>query len=423
MKNRWHDFPRKMQHPLLLAAGTLPLSLSILAEGFPQKLLIMALLFVGIYLLLAWASLLVSGDWRFVIGGVGVALFIGFTFWLLPIREKLFLLFLPAGYSILLLLTLPIGGWHREEELSPLWFVIYAVLHLLTFLVQQFKQRHMLIEDFPYDMQAFSTLLMVSFLLFLLLAMLALNRISLTRASQYRVQVPQHMRRRNIVLTVGLFLLTLLISALPAIGAFLRRLWDGFIALIIRIANWFSSLLATGESGGGGGGSADMTGGMGMMETPEPTLFQIIVEKILFALAFVVGVALLIWMGWELWKKLKKLLKWLWQRMEMFSNAVTKDYEDEVTDTRDGAQYERTNPLQRLRQRLARVDESQLSPAQRVRYRYLRLRMKHREWLPASTVRDTLPTEAAHLYERARYGNQPLTEQEAQRFREETRRV
>ena len=164
-----------------------------------------------------------------------------------------------------------------------------------------------------------------------------------------------------------------------------------------------------------------MTASLGALETPEPTLFQIIVEKILFALAFVAGIALLIWMGYELWQKGKRLFRWLWKRFEWFTSAVAKDYEDEVTDTRDEAQYEKTSALQRLKKRLVRVDESKLSPKQRVRYRYQRLRMKHEEWQPSDTVRDTLPMEAAQLYERARYGNQTITEEEAQQFKEEIR--
>ena len=131
------------------------------------------------------------------------------------------------------------------------------------------------------------------------------------------------MRRRNIILTVALFLLTLLIAALPAIGAFLRRLWDGFVGLIFRIANWFSSLFAADVTGGGGGGASDLTASLGVLETPEPSLFQIVLEKFLFGLAFIAGIALVIWMGYELWQKIRRLAKWLWQRMEAFSASVT----------------------------------------------------------------------------------------------------
>ena len=413
MKQRLHDFPRKLQHPLLLATGLLPLAVFFLSEWFPldeRYVFFMTLFFTGTYLLLAWASLLVSGGLRFVIGGAGIVLLMGLSCWLMPIREKFYVLFIPLLYSAMLWLSLPMGGWHRDEELSAMWYIFCTILHIL-------------VQLFLHDLPLLSALMLVSFLIFLLLAMLSLNRTSLNSAGHYRVRVPEHMRRRNIILTVALFLLTLLISALPAIGAFLRRLWDGFIGLIFRIVNWFSSLFATDVTGGGGGGGGDMTAAMGAFETPEPTLFQIILEKILFGLAFIAGIALVIWMGYELWQKIRRLAKWLWQRMEAFSAAVTKDYEDEVTDTRDEAQYEKTSPFQRLRQRLARVDESKLSPAQRIRYRYMRLRMKHEEWQPADTVRDTLPEEAAQLYERARYGNQSMSEEEARQFRDIARRI
>ena len=381
MKQRLHDFPRKLQHPLLLATGLLPLAVFFLSEWFrldERYVFFMTLFFTVTYLLLAWASLLVSGGLRFVIGGAGIVLLMGLSCWLMPIREKFYVLFIPLLYSAMLWLSLPMGGWYRDEELSAMWYIFCTILHIL-------------VQLFLHDQPLLSALMLVSFLIFLLLAMLSLNRTSLNSAGHYRVQVPQHMRRRNIILTVVLFLLTLLIAALPAIGAFLRRLWDGFIGLIFRIVNWFSSLFATDVTDGGGGGASDLTASLGVLESPEPSLFQIILEKILFGLAFVAGIALVIWMGYELWQKIRKLAKWLWQRMEAFSASVTKDYEDEVTDTRDEAQYEKTSPFQRLRQRLARVDENKLSPAQRIRYRYMRLRMKHEEWQPADTVRDTLP--------------------------------
>lgn len=416
MKQRWHDFPRKMQHPLLLATGFLPLTVFFLCAWLPQDtrfVLSMTLLYAGIYLLMAWLSLLVPGRFRFLIGSVGVALLFGLSCWLLPMREKFYLLFFPLGYSGLLWLSLPMAGWHREDELSGIWFIFCAILHVIA---------HSFLRNmYPVYQPPLTTLMLVSFLVFLLLAMLSLNRTSLSSAGQYRVQVPEHMRRRNLILTVGLFLLTLLIAVLPAIGVFLRRLWNGFIDLIIRFVNWFSSLFTVDVSEGGGGGSADMSAALGAMETPEPSLFQIIVEKLLFALAFVAGIALLIWMGYELWSKLKKVLKWIWQRMSLFSNAVLNDYEDEITDTRDDVKYEKINPLHRLRQRLIKVDEKKLTPAQRVRYRYLRLRIRHEEWSPASTARDTLPEEAAQMYERVRYGNQCLTEEEAQKFKARTR--
>jgi hypothetical protein len=120
---------------------------------------------------------------------------------------------------------------------------------------------------------------------------------------------------------------------------------------------------------------------------------------------------------------LRRLFGLLWQKLSRYGNAAVKDYEDEVTDTRDDGEYRSTGLMQRLRTRLARADESRMTPAQRVRYRYLRLRNRHSDWLPAHTARETLPPEAACLYERARYGGQALSDAEAEQFREETRRL
>ena len=56
------------------------------------------------------------------------------------------------------------------------------------------------------------------------------RRVALTsfQPEEGRVQVPQRMRRQNIALTLGLLMLALVLAALPAIGAFLQRLWNRF---------------------------------------------------------------------------------------------------------------------------------------------------------------------------------------------------
>ena len=162
---------------------------------------------------------------------------------------------------------------------------------------------------------------------------------------------------------------------------------------------------------------------MGAVEAAQPGMLQVVLEKILAVLGLVVAALLIFWLIRKAAGALRRLLEWLWQRMNRFGNAAVKDYEDEITDTRDDGEYRQTDILKRLRARLERADESKMTPAQRVRYRYRRMRMKHTDWREATTARETLPSEAAQLYERVRYGGEMLTEEEAESFRKETRHL
>ena len=108
--------------------------------------------------------------------------------------------------------------------------------------------------------------------------------------------------------------------------------------------------------------------------------------------------------------------------MIQYSAAASEDYEDEITSTRDESDTEREGLLARLR-RAAAIEEKGRTPTEQIRLRYQYLRRKHRDWSAAATARETLPEDAAALYERARYAGHALTEAEANSFKDATRRV
>ena len=115
------------------------------------------------------------------------------------------------------------------------------------------------------------------------------------------------------------------------------------------------------------------------------------------------------------------LIRYLAERLSLFAQTSSEDFEDEITDTREEGEQERISVLDSLRRRLVRVDEKKLSPTQRVRYRYLRLMVKHPEWRASQTARESIPEDAAALYERARYSGDSVSPEEAERFAGRTR--
>ncbi|MBQ8556536.1 MAG: hypothetical protein IJ438_11780 [Clostridia bacterium] len=411
------DISRKCQHPLLLSAGSLPIGALLLLGVMPQALHRLWL-FPAAYIPLAWACLMLPGKCRLIGGAAGFAALMLLGCAVLPVNAGRAVLLLPALYGVLLMLGLPMGGWPREQEL-PAWLHMAGVVaHIAAQIFVNATRRTgtLLLEPV-------STLLLVSFLLFLALVMLSLNRSSLDSAAQSRRTVPILMRRQNTMLTFTLLLLTVLVAAIPAIGSALQSLWDGLVRLLAMAAALIASLFPTLEEQPTTVAPMTGMGDMGLEQTQGPSQLALVLEKIFSVVALVILVILVLYFGRILLRKLRVLLRYLWQQLGRYGSAATEDYEDEITDTRDDEEFEQTSLMRKWRTRLSRPDEKRMTPTQRVRHRYGRLRLRHPEWLRASTARETLPSDAAQVYERARYSGQSLTDEEAERFRTSTRRL
>ena len=115
-------------------------------------------------------------------------------------------------------------------------------------------------------------------------------------------------------------------------------------------------------------------------------------------------------------KLLRKLIRRFLSGMSDYAANVSEDYIDEITDTRIALPKKKRN-------RVSAADERAMTPAQRIRYRYQRLLYKHPNWDQGSTARENLPTEAAAVYEQARYSSHPVTQEDAALFISKTKRV
>lgn len=413
MRLNTSDFLRKAQHPLLLGLGSLPLSM-LLTLSFAPETFRFAWCFPAAYVLLSWACLVIPGKKRVAAGVISAILLVALCGLLLPLTQNFGLILMPFMYVVLMFLTLPIGGWPYNQELQMGWHVGGAVTHVL---LQMLVNGSQLMQNGVYTPA--ETPVLCSFLAYAVLVLLALNRASLDSASQSRRKVPLLMKRQNILFTMVLLVIGVLLAAIPAIGAALDTVWD-FILRGIALVMEFLALFMPASSGGGGGAGGGMED-MGFGEAAPPSNLALLLEKILTVLTVLIVVIALALLLRILWKKLKAGLKLLWARMMQYGSAASEDYEDEITSTRDEEGTEREGLLSRLRRRNV-GDEKGGTPTERVRMRYKKLKRRN-EWSAASTARETLPDEAAALYERARYGGETLTEEEAGRFREGTRRV
>lgn len=408
------DFLRKAQHPLLLGVASFPLAM-LLTLSFGQESLRVAWCFPAAYVLLSWVCLLIPGKKRVAAGLVAVVAQVALCAALLSLTQNFGLMLLPLLYTVLTFLTLPIGGWPYNRELQMGWHVGGVVTHLLLQLLVNGSQ---LTGNGVYTPA--QTPLIGSFLLYAVLVLLALNRTSLDSAAQSRRKVPLLMKRQNILFTMGMLALGVVLAAIPAIGTALDKAWNFLLRGIMLLMELLSMLLPQNSGGGSGGAGGDMSD-MGFGEATPPSALALLMEKILTVLTVLIIVIALILLLRVIWKKLKVGLRLLWARMMQYGSAASEDYEDEITSTRDEEGVEREGLLSRLR-RMNLAEEKGGTPTERVRMRYKKLKRRN-EWSAASTARETLPDEAAALYERARYGGETLTEEDAGRFREGTRRV
>ncbi len=408
------DFFRKAQHPLIMGLASLPVAMLLILSS-AAELFRWCWCFPAAYVLLSWVCLLIPGRKRLLGGLAGSVLLAAGAILLLPWQTHFVLLLLPVMYIVLLLWTLPIGGWPYNRELAVGWHVGGVVTHML---LQMLVNGSELTGNGIY--LPAQTPLLISFLAYAVLVLLALNRASLDSAAQSRRKVPLLMRRQNLVLTMALLIIGVLLAAIPAIGSALSAAWD-YIMKGISFLMGLLALLMPQQSSGAGGGPGSESGDMGFGEANPPSAFALLMEKIIGWAALALIVVALILLLRVIGKKLLKLFKLLWGRMVQYSAAASEDYEDEITSTRDEADTEREGLLARLR-RAAPGDDKGRTPTEQVRLRYKRLKQKH-DWSAASTARETLPQEAAALYERARYAGQTLTEADVSRFKEDTKRV
>lgn len=409
MKLNTTDFGRRCQFPIQMAAGGLPVSMILCATKAPGSVRV-CLILAGIYIALAWLCTLTPGKLRVPVGVLCAAGMAAACAAMLPWEAGVQMALIPVLYAVMLLGGLQVGGWAPGKELHPMVGSVGLVLHMAAqFLVNVDAQNR------AEPIYALVTLpLTVGFLVFAAMSLLALNRSSLNSAVNGRSNVPTSMRRKNRLLTAGLMALVLAVASLPAVIRAIERVWEWIKYCLWLLVQFIMNLFPEAQSGGtesAGGGMEALTA-----ETAEQSLLSKILEMILLLVGVIIIVVLVIMALRIVWRRLKVLLKVLWERLNAYMVSSSEDYVDEISDTRDGADHERSPRRSRRRLLKRRIDESALNPQERIRYRYLQAWLRHPEWTPERTARENISADAADLYERARYSSHEVTEREAEAF-------
>lgn len=418
------DFLRKSQFPPMIVLAVLPVFTIIVLQNAPEAFPALGVLLPA-YVLCAWLCMLIPGKVRLPAGLIACAglMFLGLR--LLPIAQSVsqtdaaslsvsqgaLCTLIPLALCGLLLYGLQFAAWPREQEIPFNWYAAGVITHLAAQLMS-FAARRLGLSTW----NTVTPILTAAFILFMMLVLLSMNRTTMLGASLGRQHVPLSMRRRNIAITLSLLGAALVIAAIPAIVEFAERVWSLVIGAIGAFIAFIAKILETEEAPGMGGSG----GGMDMMppaKYQEPSLLALILEKIVMAFAFVIAVLLLFFILRQALRLLIVLIRRITARLSMYMSTASQDYVDEITDTREEGGEASGPLLSRLRRSLSRVNEKNLTPAQRIRYRYRLLLRRHPDWPQSHTARENLPPESATLYEAARYSGQEITEQDAETFK------
>ena len=410
MMEQKNEFLRKCQFPLAAALATAPIPQLIYVAVEP-KLVPFFWVLPLVYFLLSILNFRIPGKFR-MLYGIGASLVIGIVgavAWLFVpnIFPGLVLLLAPIAYIVVMMLTLPMAGWGADKELPPFWLYCGFATHLGTYVV-----KFLLRAAWGINWDSINPCLALTFFGTAILVMLSLTRVNLNNSANGRQKPSALMQQKNLIFTVIFFVLAMLIALIPSIyeviDTFVHWLGRTIKELIesIEIENVINDM--------GGGGTPptpennDPNGGADWLTSILNALFLLCGALILFfAIRAMIPPII---------KKLLALLRNLRRGLTSYANSVSEDYIDEVTDLQPAAAKKKTH-------RLSASEERSLPPAERIRYRYRRLKSRHPEWMSGSTARENLSAKAAPLYEKARYSTHPITEEDADTFKANTRRV
>lgn len=397
---------RKLQLILVMAFSIYPLILIVL-KSMALGLLPFGWVIPLVYVVLAMTAINLKGSIRL---GAGIAMsvcFVAAVFFLAPADCRFGGILAALIGCAALMLSLKMGGWSVKQEIPVLWIAFCIIAHLAG----QMAIRMDSVSGELY-LEPYRGAMMFSLLAFALLTLLSMNRGGLMAASGKRQSVPGSMRRRNVMLVIAMFLVAVLASLLPSV---LSNVMDVIEKAIVWLVEFISRLIPDPQINR----VEDITSAVetlpeGMGGGQELRLNPV-VEKMMAACGAVISIGLVILLFYRIFRILGDKIRELIHSLGKFAASASEDYIDEVTDTREDITAEQLEK----RRRPARIplrEPKNLEPVEKIRFRYRKMLLKHPEWEPGATARETLPADAAKLYERARYSGLPVTEAEAEGF-------
>lgn len=402
----------RMQAALMLSLAASAPAMMLLVQYAPDALPVLWR-FPAAAVLLTTLCMSLSAWRRLLAAVLSAAAILALGAYSLPLGQMPGLVLLPLGACAVLFASLPLAAGHAQARVSALYtagLFIQLGAHIVAHLSERMPR-----PQYTAVIPAMTAV----FIVYLLLCLFALNRHSLTNATMARHSAPASMRRFNTVLVLLFMGMSLALAAVPAVARMIVRAWDLLVSAVGRVIAWLASLMPASAPMGPGGGAPE--GGMPFIpyEAAEPSLFAVILERVVMALSFGVLLVLLALAARVVWRKLRALAAYLFAQLQRYVAAAAGE-EDEITDTREeGGERRRVLPGFARR----RPEHDPKTPVGRIRLTYARLLRRHADWAQSSTARENLPETAAALYEQARYSDHAVSMDDAERFSSGTKKL
>lgn len=401
------DFFRKLQFVAMLALGSYPAACVIIFIA--PELLQYMWLFPVAYSLFCLLAFALPAKLRLALGILGAALIFAPSVLLLTSNARNIVAALSLGYGALLIWSMRIPGLDSEQELPLGALATGFVLLLFGCLLSFYEPR----------LETVKTPIRISFFLFAFFAMLSLNRGSLQLAAGGQRGFSPAMRHKNVLLTVGMFAIALAVGLIPSVLLLFKWLFASLGAFLEKVAELFPKEtlpeITTTETtvGTTGEGMGALFEDLPVKRTPRIT--YIMMAAIALAFMIPVGGYAIYKIATALWKGALRLAK----GVVAAAGYQMEDFQDEITDTREDAEAEYYREKKEQKEPIL-PNISKMTPTEQIRYRYKQMSQKQK-WKQHHTARENLPETAARLYERARYSDHPVTQQDAEAFKNETK--
>ncbi len=405
---------RRGRSPLMITLSFLPVPLLITAYTIPEFLP-----FVWVwplaYFLLDILGTYIRGKKRILYIFFLLAVVSGITVFLGISPQTMRICLLNVLYVVLLLIEMPLSPEDRGEQIHVLKYAIIGVLiHLAAQFLLSYTRRY----GNPV-LEPVAPWFTVNFFLFIVLGLLLLNGANLTFISQGRLSVSKAMKRKNMLLTLAVAVINVAIALIPGVISALRTVFSWIPAVLSYVRLFLQSLQNSGSAGNGGGDAPPSVSGVTAPQ--ETNSIPPWLETATTVLVIVLVSAVVLYGVYFLIRKLIVFARILGKMLQKYMHAVSEDYVDVITDTRD--EDDPVTSREKKQKKLSPAEVRKLTPAGRVRYRYWQLMRKHPEWAKGSTARENLNAAAANVYERVRYSSYPVGEADARNFAEETKKV
>ena len=329
---------------------------------------------------------------------------------LCPINPLALLLLLPMLLLLFMFVREMAGA--ASEIWSPNYLIIGVILHIVGQLLARIEL-----------LSAVRGELSVLFSCYLIACLFLVNRYALMTSMGTRGGLPSKLlgqNRRAISWMIGL---ALVLGNLQAFGRLLEAVYVAIRDAAVWLFNFVLGLFPISTTQGNEPGrQADE--GMGALEVAEPSAFWQVMEKIAMALAILVGTALVAWMLYILFMRVKRLVMHLLERLRAYSRAIGEDYSDQ-SESLFSFDKSIENIREKWRQRPKRRPKppawERLNPREKVRTAYALWKRGKQDIAPSLTAREALKDEAlAGIYEKARYSEEPVSQEEAEKMRKDT---